>query len=128
MRNLFVPKMLARYGKMPAGTLRDPYCLGFLQIVGVYIASQSLEEGSGMDKAKAVFEEALSLTSGSLRVRPEDDGLALLLIAALPRAAFPVRVAVVPAAPEAVPDIVSVRAGRRKVAHNRSGGRRCEGA
>jgi hypothetical protein len=55
----FIPKMLAPYGKVPAGTLRDPYCLGFLQMVGVHVASQSLEKGSGMDTAKAVFEEAL---------------------------------------------------------------------
>jgi hypothetical protein len=55
----FLPKLLAQYGKIPAATLRDPYCLGFLQIVGVHVASQSLGKGSGMDQGKAVFEEAL---------------------------------------------------------------------
>jgi hypothetical protein len=55
----FIPKMLEPHGKIPAAALRDPYCIGFLQIVGVHVASQHLESGSGMEKAMAVFEEAL---------------------------------------------------------------------
>jgi hypothetical protein len=41
--------------------LRDPYCIGFLQIVGVHVASQSLEKGTGMQAAMAAFDEALKL-------------------------------------------------------------------
>src|SRR5205809_5547185 len=50
---------LADSGQLPAAALSDPYCLGFLQMVGVHVASQSLPKGSGMDEAKAVFEQAL---------------------------------------------------------------------
>jgi hypothetical protein len=38
----FIPKMLEPYGQIPAATLRDSYCIGFLQMVGVHVASQSL--------------------------------------------------------------------------------------
>jgi hypothetical protein len=54
----FFARLFQRHGKVPVGTLRDPYCLGFLQSVGVHVASQSLDKGSGTE-AKAVFEEAL---------------------------------------------------------------------
>jgi hypothetical protein len=58
----FIPKMLEPYGKngmIPAAALRDPYCVGFLQIVGLHVASPALGKGSGREKAMAVFEEAL---------------------------------------------------------------------
>jgi hypothetical protein len=57
----FIPQMLEPYGKIPAVALRDPYCLGFLEIVGVHVASQALGKGSGMETAMAVFEDALKL-------------------------------------------------------------------
>jgi hypothetical protein len=55
----FLREKLAGSGPLPAPALSDRYCLGFLQMVGVHVASQSLPKGSGMDAAKAVFEQAL---------------------------------------------------------------------
>jgi hypothetical protein len=55
----FIVEMLKPYGKIPASALRDPYCIGFLEIVGVHVASDSLPKGSGMKKGMVVFEEAL---------------------------------------------------------------------
>ena len=52
----FLRDKLASSGPLPAAALSDRYCLGFLQTVGVHVASQSLAKGSGVDKAKAVFE------------------------------------------------------------------------
>ena len=63
----FLREKLASSGPLPAGTLSDPYCLGFLQMVGVHVASRLLPNGSGMDEAKAVFEQALIRLS---RIRP----------------------------------------------------------
>src|SRR6266481_5168426 len=55
----FIVEMLGPYRKIPAGALRDRYCMGFLQIVGVHAASKSLGSGSGIEQRMAVFEEAL---------------------------------------------------------------------
>jgi hypothetical protein len=55
----FLREKLAVSGLLPAAVLSDRYCLGFLQMVGVHVASQSLPKGSGMDAAKAVFVQAL---------------------------------------------------------------------
>lgn len=57
----FITKMLEPYGRIPAAALSDPYCIGFLQIVGVHVASQSLEKGGGMQTAMTVFDDALKL-------------------------------------------------------------------
>jgi hypothetical protein len=54
----FTIKMLEPYGKIPAEALRDPYCLGFLQIVSGHVASQSLKSAS-LEQAMGVFTEAL---------------------------------------------------------------------
>jgi hypothetical protein len=48
----------------PAATLTDPYCVGFIQMLGVHVASQNLPKGSGFEVATAVFEQAL------LRIAP----------------------------------------------------------
>jgi hypothetical protein len=53
--------MLEPYGQIPAAALSEPYCIGFLQMVGVHVASQSLEKGSGMQTAMAAFDDALTL-------------------------------------------------------------------
>jgi hypothetical protein len=58
----FIVEMLAPYGKIPTDALRDPYCIGFLQIVGVHVASKFLKsdgKSTLMEKGIAVFEEAL---------------------------------------------------------------------
>ena len=55
----FIVEMLEPLGKMPDGALSDPYCIGFLQIVGVHAASKPLGSGGGMGQAMLVFEEAL---------------------------------------------------------------------
>lgn len=47
-------------GFLPLAALSDRYCLGFLQMVGVHVASQVLPKGSGMDAARAVFVQALA--------------------------------------------------------------------
>jgi hypothetical protein len=57
----FIVEMLEPYGTIPAGALRDPYCIGFLQMVGVRAACKSLGSGSGWGQGEAVFEEALKL-------------------------------------------------------------------
>ncbi|RQH08695.1 hypothetical protein [Bradyrhizobium sp. RP6] len=44
---------------LPAAVLADRYCIGFLQMVGVHVASQYLPKGSGIDGAKAVFIKAM---------------------------------------------------------------------
>lgn len=50
---------------LPAAVLADRYCIGFLQMVGVHVASQYLPKGSGMDGAKAVFIKAMERLSPS---------------------------------------------------------------
>ncbi len=62
---------------MPAAALADRYCLGFLQMVGVHVASQSLPKGSGMDEAKAIFKLAI-LRLAPLRAREAAEALPLL--------------------------------------------------
>jgi hypothetical protein len=55
----FLREKFVGSGTLPAAALSDYYCLGFLRMVGVHVASPSLPKGSGMDEAKAVFEIAL---------------------------------------------------------------------
>jgi hypothetical protein len=38
----FIVKMLEPYGKLPGAALCDPYCIGFLEIVGLHVAAKSL--------------------------------------------------------------------------------------
>jgi hypothetical protein len=62
---------------LPAAAVVDRYCLGFLQMVGVHVASQSLPQGSGMEQAKTIFRQAL-LRLAPLGVREAVDTLPLL--------------------------------------------------
>jgi len=55
----FLREKLEGSFSLPAAALSDRYCLGFLQMVGVHVASQSLPQGSGMNEAKAVLEQVL---------------------------------------------------------------------
>jgi hypothetical protein len=55
----FLREKLASPCPLPSAALSDPYCLGFLKTVVVHVASQSLQKRSGIDQAKAVFEQAL---------------------------------------------------------------------
>lgn len=64
----YIPKLLDQYGKMPSGALRDPYCLGFLQIVGVHVASRSMNQNTDMHNSNLVFEEALKRFAPSYAV------------------------------------------------------------
>jgi hypothetical protein len=73
----FIQEKFATSGPLPPATLTDRYCLGFLQMVGVHVASQYLPKGSGMYKAKAVFEKALERLAPSRAIA---EALALLII------------------------------------------------
>ena len=55
----FVRDQLSRSRPLPAAVLADRYCIGFLQMVSVHVASQHLPKGSGMDGAKAIFVKAM---------------------------------------------------------------------
>jgi hypothetical protein len=58
----FIAEMFEMYfGQMPAKALSDPYCLGFIQMVGLHVAFQSLGGESGTDNADMAFEESLKL-------------------------------------------------------------------
>jgi hypothetical protein len=58
----FIANMFDLYcGRIPASALRDPYCIGFFQMVGVHVASQSLGNVGSMEKPARAFEECLQL-------------------------------------------------------------------
>jgi hypothetical protein len=58
----FIAKMFDLYcGRIPATALRDPYCIGFFQMVGVHVASQYPGNVGSMEKPARAFEECLKL-------------------------------------------------------------------
>jgi hypothetical protein len=60
----FILNMLEGYGKkIPTAALGDPYCLGFLEQVGLHHASQLLGKDTETEKKLAVFEDALKLVA-----------------------------------------------------------------
>jgi len=61
----FVRNILLPAGALPAAMFADRYCIGFLQMVGVHVASEHLPKGSGMEAAKAVFIKAMERLSPS---------------------------------------------------------------
>jgi hypothetical protein len=50
--------MMAPIGKPPGFVLRDPYCIGFVEIVGTRVATNALK-GLTSEQAVAAFEDAL---------------------------------------------------------------------
>lgn len=55
----FIGRMLEPFGQLHPLVLDDPYCIGFLQMVGVHAASKALGRGAGIEAGYAAFEGAL---------------------------------------------------------------------
>lgn len=72
----FITNLLAPLGKVPGAVFRDPYCLGFLQIVGMHVAAKT-SKGSTPEVAAAIFEETLKKIAPT---HAEEAGLLLSII------------------------------------------------
>jgi hypothetical protein len=65
----FIPKMLAPCGRLSAIALRDHYCVGFLEMVGAHVASQSLENPTRPIESQPISRACGARPQG---VRPAD--------------------------------------------------------
>jgi hypothetical protein len=62
----FIADMALPIGELRGSVLRDPYCLGFLQIVGMHVAAKSLKGRLNPEEPERAFEDALKTIAPSL--------------------------------------------------------------